>query len=133
MTQTAVQCSIFPPSPLPNGVVTCGLSLPMGTDGAGSCVGGTALPIVGGCTPALPLPTPTPSSTPSSSDNGGGTGTTDNGTSAGGVQAATKSTPFTSGPEHPLPVAAALVAVGGALLALVAVGGPMLLRRRRGR
>jgi uncharacterized integral membrane protein len=51
------------------------------------------------------------------------------------VQAAATatSTPFTSGPEHPLPVAATLVAVGGALLVLVALGGPALMRRRRGR
>lgn len=127
VTQQAQQCGTVPTpcvSPF----------LPMGTSGAGSCVGGAAVPIVGGCQPANPLTTPTP--TPTASSSGGGTGTTDNGTStSGGVQAAstTKSTPFTSGPEHPLPVAAALVAVGGAVLALVAFGAPMLLRRRRGR
>lgn len=133
VTQTMVQCGIVPPV---IGTLTCGPSSPMGTSGAGSCVGGMALPIVGGCVPALPAVTPTPTPTPTaSSSGGGGTGTTDNGQSTGGVQAAAtaKSTPFTSGPEHPLPVAATLVAVGGALLVLMALGGPALMRRRRGR
>jgi hypothetical protein len=134
VTQTATQCSIFPPPPLPGGALTCGPSTPMGTSGTGSCVGGADIPIVGGCQPANPLTTPTP--TPTASSSGGGTTTTDNGngTTSGGVQAAsTKSTPFTSGPPHPLPVAATLVAVGGGVLALVGLGAPKLLRRRRGR
>jgi hypothetical protein len=126
VTQTATQCSIVPPPPLPNGVLTCAASTPMGTSGTGSCVGGTDIPILGGCAPALPALTPTPTPTPSTS---GGTGTTGNG---GGVQAGT-STPFTAGPPHPLPVAAALVVLAGALLAVAAFGAPRLLRRRRGR
>jgi hypothetical protein len=124
VTQQAKQCG--PPLPVA-ATVLCSPFLPMGTSGAGSCVGGTALPLIGGCAPALPLPTPTPSASPTASATG--TGTTSSG-GAGGVQAAS-STPFTSGPEHPLPVAAALVAAGGLVVALLALGGPALLRRRR--
>ncbi len=132
VTQTMTQCAIVPPVV---GTLTCGPSTPVGTSGTGSCVGGSDLPILGGCAPALPAITPTPTATPTaSSSGGGGSSTTGNGTTAGGVQAAStsKSTPFTAGPPHPLPVAATLVAVGGGVLALFGLVAPRLLRRRQG-
>lgn len=133
VTQTVQECG--PPPPAGLGSQVCSPFGPLPTGGAGSCIGAAANPIIGGCPLALPLPTPTPTASATASSSGGGTTTTDNGTSAsGGVQAAAaKSTPFTSGPPHPLPVAATLVAVGGGLLALVGLGAPKLLRRRRGR
>ncbi len=124
VTQQAQQCG----PPLPPAPALCSPFLPMGTSGAGSCVGGSAVPVIGGCVPALPLPTPTP--TPTATPTASGSGTTSSSGGTGGVEAA-NSTPFTSGPDHPLPVGAALVAGGGVLLVLLAVGGPALLRRRR--
>lgn len=47
------------------------------------------------------------------------------------MKAATTTTPFTGGPDHPLPVGAALVAGAGLLVALGVAFGPTLLRRRR--
>jgi hypothetical protein len=134
VTQQVQVCG--PPPPI--GAIGSQVCLPFGplpTSGPGSCIGGAVLPVLGGCIPANPASTPTTTPSQSQSSSSGGTTTTDNGgSSAGGVQAAAaKSTPFTSGPPHPLPVAATLVAVGGALLALVGLGTPMLLRRRRGR
>ena len=101
VTQQAMQCG--PPLPVA-ATVLCSPYLPMGTSGAGSCVGAAAVPLIGGCQPALPLPTPTATPTASPSA-GGGTGTTSGG--SGSVQAAATNTPFTSGPDHPLPVGAA--------------------------
>ncbi len=61
---------------------------------------------------------------------GGGGGVTSTPT-PGGVQAATTKTPFTSGPDHPLPVGAALLTAAGIAAAVLAFAGPALLRRRR--
>lgn len=126
-TSVAQQAQECPP-PLPVPGLPCSPFLPMGTSGPGSCIGGTALPIVGGCTPALPITLPA-SGTPT--PTGVGTTTNNNSPSASAAQAG-NSTPFTSGPDHPLPVAAMLVAVGGALLVVLGAG-PLLLRRRRSR
>lgn len=95
--------------------------LPMGVAGAGSCVGGTALPVVGGCSP-LPGPSPTPSSSPAASASP---------TPTSSVAAAATTTPFTGGPPHPFPVGATALAASGVALALAGFGGPALLRRRR--
>lgn len=62
VTQQAKECG----PPLNGNPPICGPFLPMGTSGAGSCVGGTALPVIGGCTPAPPTATPTSSATSSS-------------------------------------------------------------------
>lgn len=120
VTQQAKQCG----PALPVVGILCSPFLPMGTSGAGSCVGGSAVPVIGGCVPALPLPTPTPATTPTPAASSGGT------TSSSGGQQAASTTPFTSGPDHPFPVGAALVVAGGLLLALLALAGPAFLRRR---
>ncbi|MBJ7609068.1 MAG: hypothetical protein JF887_06510 [Candidatus Dormibacteraeota bacterium] len=127
-TSVAQQAQECPP-PLAVPGLPCSPFLPMGTSGPGSCIGGTALPIVGGCTPALPITLPA-SGTPT--PTGVGTTTGNNSASPSGAAQAANSTPFTSGPDHPLPVAAILVAVGGALLVVLGAG-PLLLRRRRSR
>ena len=108
---------------------------PILTTGPGACVGSangcTGLPgLPGGGTPT---PTPTPSGNGNGNGNGNGTGGTTTGTTTttGTGQVKAASTPFTGGPEHPFPVAATGIAVGGSLLMLAAVAAPMWVRRRR--
>ncbi|HZU78147.1 MAG TPA: hypothetical protein VFA70_15375 [Dehalococcoidia bacterium] len=102
----------------------CGPFTPMGVSGNGSCVGGTALPVVGGCAPGLPSSgSPSPSASTSPVAQGSPTPT-------GSVQGAT-TTPFTGGPTHPFPTAGAAIAAAGLAAGLGAFFGPSLLRRMR--
>lgn len=126
VTQEASQCG--PVLPVV-GQVCSPAFLPMGTSGAGSCVGGAAVPVLGGCVPALALPSTSASASSSSSSSASASDTAS--ATADTTQSNKTGTPFTSGPDHPLPVAAGLVAAGGVLVALLAALAPVLRRRRR--
>ncbi len=119
---------------------SCGPFTTMIVNGPGSCVGSTAIPVLGGCDPLpaggpppKPNPDPNPRSpTPSPGSTAlGGANNSSTNTAVKGVSAA--SLPFTAGPPHPFPVGPLSLTLLGIGVAFFGAIDPTLRRGRHER